>query len=314
MIHEKQWYINRLNGIGGSEASTVLGINPWQSRLELYYRKVNKYINEINTNEDNLIFNIGHALEPIIAEYYTKITKRNLISVPQQIHPEYPFMLGNIDRKIIKSERLNPGVLEIKTKGTYTEWDNDIEIPSYYIAQLQHYLAVTGLTWGSFAVLDLGSRKIDITDIERDENFISKLITEEKKFWDLVQNKTPPEPEPTKEYGEFLKKNYNTSEPISIDISNNEKATEFAKDLKHVKESYKNLEKLEVECKNFFMDTMKNAEKATGKDYTITWKNDKDSLKFDIDKFKTEHPILYKKFLETKKGSRRFLIKFNEIE
>ena len=308
-MENEQWHKDRLNGLGGSDASIVLGINPWKSRLELWNTKVNKIID--SNPEDNLIFEIGHLLEPMIAKYYSKITSRQLETRPQKVHPEYPFIMGNIDREIVKSERETPGILEIKTKGAFINWENDT-IPPYYISQLQHYLSVYNYKWGSFAILDLQTRTITYTDIERDDVFIENLINEEKKFWKLVQDKTPPEIEPTNSCEEFLREHFNLSEPITIDISENEEATKYAEKLKHIKLTRKGLEESETECKTFFMNLMKEAEKAIGSNYTITWKNDKDSTKFDIDKFKLEHPQIYKKYLEPEKGSRRFLSKFQK--
>ncbi len=308
-MENTQWHLDRLNGIGGSEASVILGINPWKSRLELWNTKVNKIIDE--NPQENLIFQIGHALEPIIADHYTKMTGRILETRPQKIHPQYPFITGNIDREIVKSERETSGILEIKTKGAFINWEN-YEIPPYYISQLQHYLAVYGYKWGSFAILDLQTRTITYTDIERDDAFIENLINEEKKFWKLVTDKIPPEPEPTESCEKFLREHFNQSEPITIDISDNEEATEYAEKLKHIKLTRKGLEESESECKTYFMNLLQNAEKAIGSNYTITWKNDKDSMKFDIDKFKLEHPQIYKKYLEPKKGARRFLSKFKE--
>jgi len=305
----EQWHKDRLNGIGGSEASTVLGINPWQSRLELYYKKINKVI-DISAS-DNIRFKLGHILEPLIAEEYTKKTGRILEKREQKTHKDYPFITGNIDREIVKSEKETPGILEIKTKGAFINWE-DNTIPSYYISQLQQYLAVYGYTWGSFAVLDFNKFEVTITDVERNDILITEIIEEEKKFWNLVQTKTPPIIEPTKACSEFLKEYFDQSEPITINISDNEGATWKASELLRAKECIKNYEQLEVECKNYFMNLMKESDTLIGNGFKITWKNDKDSEKFNTDKFKLENPILYNKYLEPKKGIRRFLSKFSK--
>lgn len=309
-MDELQWHLNRQKGIGGSDASTVLGINPWKSRLQLYHEKVDEITTE-TLNNNNIRFKLGHVLEPMIAEEYYIKTGREIFSRPQKIHPLYPFMVGNIDREIAKSENSTPGILEIKTKGAFINWEGD-EIPPYYHIQIQHYMAVYGYTWGSFAVLDFNKFEVIITDVERDDEFIKNLINEEAKFWDLVQNKTPPIIELTKSCADFLKECYSKSKSIIINLSENLMATHYATELKIAKESIKYYKKSELECETFFMNELKEAEKAIGDGYTITWKNDKDSTKFDMDKFKFENPQIYKKYLEPKKGSRRFLSKFDK--
>ncbi len=325
-MDELQWHLDRQKGIGGSDASTVLGINPWKSRLQLYHEKVDE-IKADKIDNDNIRFKLGHVLEPMIAEEYAKRTGYILETRPSKTHSKYPFMIGNIDRHVtvpydyndintpsnslLPSETLDRGILEIKTKGAFINWEGD-EIPEYYNTQGQHYMAVYDYNWVDFAVLDFLKFEIKITRINRDNDLIAKIINEEAKFWDLVQNKTPPKIEPTKSCSDFLKECYKDASPITINISDNEEATFNSKTLFSVKVSRKNLDEIELTTKNYFMDLMKNAEKAIGDGYTITWKNDKDSTKFDTDKFKFENPQIYKKYLEPKKGSRRFLSKFDK--
>jgi len=166
----------------------------------------------------------------VIANHYAKITGRVLETRPHMKHPLYSFMDGNIDREIVKSNRDTPGVLEIKTRGEFIDWHGE-EIPPYYMTQIQQYMAVGDYKWGSFAVLDLGTRKIDIIDIERDDELINTIIEAEKQFWNYnVLQKIPPEIEPTVACESFLKETYKKSELITIDLSNDEKATCYAKD------------------------------------------------------------------------------------
>lgn len=310
MTQDKEWHEQRLNGIGGSEASVVLKINPWQSLTELWDTKVNRIIKE--TEEDNIRFELGHILEPFIADQYTKKTGRILETREQKVHPKYSFINGNVDREIVKSERSEPGILEIKTKGTFVDWHGE-EIPPYYIAQLQQYLAVYGYNWGSFAVLDFTTLKITVTDIERDDKLINHIIEEEIKFWDLVQSKTPPELESTKACESFLEEKYKKSSPkVVIDISDNAVATAYAIKLNEVKQKIKELKLLETECKVYFMDRMKNADKAIGINYSITWRSPEDKTTFNMEKFKLDHPKLYKDYTSTEPSTRRFTFKFKK--
>lgn len=302
-----QWYLDRQKGIGGSDASTILGINPWKSRIQLYHEKVDAI--DTNKFDNNIRLKLGNVLEPLIAEEYTRKTGRVLEKRQQKSCDTYPFMLANIDSEIVKSNRQTPGIAEFKTKGAYIDWHGE-EIPPYYISQVQHYMAVYGYSWGSFAVLDFNNFKVTITDVERDDIFIENLINEEKKFWKLVQDKTPPKIEPSKSCEEFLNNHYDQSELITIDISENKEATSYAEKLMHIKITKKGLDESEIVCKTYFMNLLQNAEKAIGDGYTIKWKNDKDSTKFNTEKFKIENPELYKKYSNPKKGTRRFLLKF----
>ncbi len=307
MIYEdtEVWLEGRLHGIGGSEAGIVLGMNPWKSRLELWNEKVAK-TRHIDPNAE-LRLKLGNILEPLIAEEYSKISGRKLEIRPQRIHPKYSFILGNIDREIIDDTK-GPGILEIKTKGAFTDWEDDI--PAYYHAQLQHYIEIYGYKWGSFAILDLGRLKIDIIDVKRDDEFISKLLKEEIEFWKLVENKTPPSVCPTKACGDFLREYYGQSEDITMDLTGNIDAVKWAMLLRDIKNQEKLIKTKEVECKNHLMSLVGSAEKAVGDSYSITWKSPKDKEIFDLERFKTDHPTLVEKYIKYEHQARRFTVRF----
>lgn len=68
----------------------------------------------------------------------------------------------------------------------------DDEIPSSYLAQVQHYLAVTGYKKAYIAVL-IGGNRFIWKEIERDEELINLIIDKEKDFWEryILGNEIP---------------------------------------------------------------------------------------------------------------------------
>jgi putative phage-type endonuclease len=306
MSEYEDWLRQRLEGIGGSDAAAVLGISPFKSRLELWDEKISKKIDTEST--EALIFQIGHALEPIVAKKYEGMTGRKLEMVPRKIHPQYPFMIGNIDREIVGDKR-GPGILEIKTKGAWVDWHSE-DIPPYYMAQVQHYLSVFDYNWAGFAVLDLGTRKVTHIDIERDDKLISNIIKEEEKFWGLVEKKIPPEVESSKVCGEFLRKHFKQSEDITIDLIGNDEALKWATTLKDIRRQKKLIDNQEVECKNYLMSLVGKAEKAVGDNFNISWKAPKDKEVFDLDKFRIDYPELVKQYIKPEPQSRKFMVTF----
>lgn len=311
-VYRIDWLKNRTTGLGGSDAGVVLGVSPYKSRLELWTEKVTGNVIE----EDNADFHWGKLLEPVIAEEYQRVTGRVLIESKKQIRSsKHPFMFANVDRFITGAkDKKDVGVLEIKTKGAYVHWENN-EIPVHYELQLQHYLAVTGYSWGSFAIFDMGKKELIIKDIESDEAVINELIEEEKKFWELVQSKTPPEVDGSEACGDFLRNKF--PDEICgkvIDLKGDMESLKYAVDLKMAKQGIKQLKEEELECKNFLMFKMGEAEKAIGDGYTISWKSPKDENVFDVEKFKIENPELYREYTEPKKQTRRFSIKFGKDE
>ncbi len=304
MSDNKEWLEKRFTGIGGSDAGVVMGINPFKSRLQLWHEKVYQNIDD---SSENLRLKLGKVLEPVIAEEYAKITGRKLDTRPIKMHPKYNFIIGNIDREIIENER-GPGILEIKTKNQFTDWEEDI--PTYYYAQLQHYLNIYDYSWGSFSILNLGTMKIKVVDIERDEEFIAELIKEETKFWNLVKEKIPPDVDKSPSCQEFLKEKYKTSDDITIDLTNNKDAVKWSLALKRAKDDIKVAEVIEIEAKNNLMSIMCNAEKAIGGFYSISWKAPKDKDVFNLEKFKIDCPDIYKKYTKKEPQTRRFMIRW----
>ena len=305
-----EWLKNRTTGIGGSDSSVILGINPWKSKLELWTEKVTGTMVEKDTPD----LHWGKKLEPFIMEEYIEITKREVKAGVYEYEnlrsKMYPWMTANLDGVIVNQERGN-GVLEMKTKSAFIHWDS--LIPDYYYSQVQHYLCVTGLTWASFAVLDFGKKELFWCDVERDEEFIKNLVEEESKFWKLVTDKIPPEVENTESCQNFLKSKYSkASEGKTIDLRNNNSATNWAIHLKQIRSEIKSLEENELECKNNLMAIMEDSELGIGDGYKVTWKSPMDRLVFDIERFQKEHHELYKEYAKLEPQSRRFTVKFSK--
>jgi putative phage-type endonuclease len=311
-IEREQWLEKRMKGIGGSDAGTVLGISPYKSRLELWTEKTTGVLKEKKGNVD---LDFGKWIETAVIEEYIRKTKKfvrlGTVHFPEQLRSiDYPHMTANIDAVILDDIK-GYGILEVKTKGAFVHWDENI--PNYYYAQMMHYMAVSGFEWGEFCILDLATKKLLIHTIERDEDYINKLIEEEDKFWKLVTNKIPPAIDGSDACEGFLRAVYKTEiKGKEIDLTANEIATNYAFDLKDIKEQLKELKKQELLCENNLMNIMKDAEKGIGDFYKITWKSPQDSIVFNEDKFAIDHAELYKQYLKPKENKRRFSVRFTK--
>jgi len=186
--------------VGGSDASTLLGLNPWTSKITRW----NQSVGTANIkNIDNEIMFHGRLLEDYVADlwqYWTgdpieminnyqsktklrKSIRRNSIF----INPKYPFLFANIDRQItMHDEQHGKGVLEIKTISGYNadKWSGGI--PPYYIAQIQLYMLVLGDEYGQFAFLKDG-RHMDVFTVEANPNIQETILEEAERFYLSVQ-------------------------------------------------------------------------------------------------------------------------------
>jgi putative phage-type endonuclease len=188
---EAAFQAERRSGIGGSDAAVILGLSSWMTPLELWMRKTGRAAE----TPDSPILRRGRKLEAIVASEYEEETGRKVTAAPGfVVHPEHSWMIGHVDRIIPPTNGFEtPGILECKSANVFrlSQWED--EAPLAAQVQLMHYLAVTGYKWGSVAGL-LGGIDFKYQDIQRNEDFIGKLIEKERSFWLLVQIDTPPEP------------------------------------------------------------------------------------------------------------------------
>jgi putative phage-type endonuclease len=187
--------------VGGSDASTLLGLNPWTSKITRW----NQSVGTANMkNIDNEVMFHGRLLEDYVADlwqYWTgdpveminnyqsktklrKSIRRNSIF----INPEYPFLFANIDRQITSHDtEEGKGILEIKTISGYNadKWEGGI--PPYYIAQIQLYMLVLGYNYGQFAFLKDG-RHMDVFTVEANPDIQATIVEEAFNFYNSVQD------------------------------------------------------------------------------------------------------------------------------
>lgn len=204
-----QWLAERQQGIGGSDAAALFGVNPWQSLLSLYESKV---ADTVDDEPDNTSQWLGRKLEGAVRDVYREKTGRVVgPGVRMARHPDLPFMIANTDGTIISAAEYDgEGVYEGKTTSIFNgrEWDEGV--PLYYQIQCQHYLAVTGLAYASVAVLVLGSRDpFKWKDVPRNDDFIEVLQEREHAFWHQhVLPRKPPSADGTKATAAAIAKLY----------------------------------------------------------------------------------------------------------
>lgn len=184
----------RRTGVGGSDAATILGINPFTDVYELYLDKRGEAPPE---DEDFLKESRywGSVLEQPVADRYAEETGYKVQKANNLIRSkEHPFMIANIDRKVVGEDRKIG--FEAKTAVRPDGWgeSGSDEIPPYIMCQCQHYLAVTGYDHWDLAVL-IGNRDYRMYRINPIEEIVNKLIDLEGEFWDRVQNGVAPEPD-----------------------------------------------------------------------------------------------------------------------
>ena len=213
-------------------------------------------------------------------------------------------MLANLDYAVNKSEI---GVLEIKTAGEHGAklWKNGV--PLYVTCQVQHQLAVTGKQLAHVCVLIAGHES-RLFEIKRNEFLIEQLIKQQRRFWQHVENDTPPPPDASESAGKAIALLYPESSVEKVDYTNNEILNRWFDMLSEEKRQIDNHQKQFDYLKHQIQSIMKEAEGATFANGSISWKRSKDSISLDSKALLKDKPELLDKYPHVKAGSRRFLV------
>lgn len=211
--NKEEWLELRKTGIGGSDCSVVIGVNPYKNEYTLFKEKTGQ--KEPDDLSKNKAVIKGTLMEEPLRELFSikypslEVFKDNKTYFSLQ----YPFMLANLDGVIRVKEKTNLVFMD-KDIGYYDVYFNPDEligleiktasiislqawkkIPKYYYAQLQHYMIVTGLkkfillAYLEFPDGNVCIRQYLIKANEDDQNFI---IEKETEFYNNIINNQKP--------------------------------------------------------------------------------------------------------------------------
>lgn len=200
---KEEWLKNRTR-IGGSDASCILGLNPWKTNIELWLEKTGQTTPDDISDKDCVKY--GVAAEPLLRElfaldfpeYEVEYFGDNMI-----LNDDYPFGAASLDGELTEKETGRKGILEIKTTNILQSMQKEKwkdRIPDNYYIQILHYLMVTEF---DFAILKAQLKsefngdiylqtkhyKIERADVEED---IKYLESSEREFWKQVQERKRP--------------------------------------------------------------------------------------------------------------------------
>ena len=169
--HE-EWLKLRMEGIGGSDVSAILGHNKYRNAPDVYDSKF-----KLEESEPSYAIEYGNYFESILfdtfkwkySSEYETLNYKNVMFRNYFI----PFSQASVDGVLVDKLTNQVGLLEIKTaQGKKSSWyyDNgDRGIPREYLDQATHYLITTGVDFIVFyAQIDYKDRD----DIDRDSEIL----------------------------------------------------------------------------------------------------------------------------------------------
>jgi putative phage-type endonuclease len=285
--------------LGSSDCPTILGLNPFKTRYQLYLEKTG----QIETAQENECMRWGTILEPVIAQEFAERSGLSLLPCDHHFQADEPFSFMTCTPDFfVLDEQCEKGLLEIKT---CSAWQADAwaeGVPDYAHCQVMHQMAVTGLQYAYVACL-IGGQKLVWHRIERDEDVIEQIRMLEAEFWQMCENLEPPRVEAQDSETLALLYSQATADK-NIELHGCEHTASI---LMQLKEQIKALESAAGKCEAEIKEVMQDAEKAKCGAYIVSWANrSRESL--DSKALKQSQPDTYQQFIK-KTAYRQFSIK-----
>lgn len=291
--------IDRSKFIGSSEISSVLGINPYQTPLQLWAIKTKRV--EAPDLSDNESVEWGKRLERVVSAKFAEKNNVKLIAYKRRfVHERYPFLSCELDNIIAGTDE----IVEIKTANAnmFKDWKDADQIPSHYICQVMFALGLSKRKVGHIAVL-IGGQKYLEKRIDFDQEFFDDMVNKAVIFWGMVQDNVPP----TAMLGDddvLLALHPKDDEQIQ-DLQEMNDSIRLLQETKgQIKALKEQQEAIEVKLKEVIGDNLgvKTSE------YLVTWKPIRSTY---IDKGKMEQDGILQNY-QYKTESRRMMVKLNK--
>lgn len=198
-----EWLANR-SRIGGSDASAIVGMNPYRTNIELWKIKTGQLVPEDISDKPYVKYgtqaeeHLRELFRLDFPEYQVEYTENNMF-----LNDRFPFAHASLDGWLTDQDG-RQGILEIKTTNILQsmqkeKWNH--RIPDNYYIQLLHYFMVTEF---DFAILKaqlksefnreiyLQTRhyKIERSEVQEDIEFLEDA---ERIFWNQVKERKRPD-------------------------------------------------------------------------------------------------------------------------
>ena len=204
LSNRNEWLENRLNGVGGSEISAIVGCNPYMNNVELWELKTGRRTAEDISDKPYVLYgtkaeeHLRELFKLDFPEYEVFYEENNSFT-----NDKYPWLQASLDGWLIDSNG-RKGIWECKTTNILQSMQKEKwkdKIPDNYYCQCLMYMAVME---ADFCVLK-AQLKSEFKDelyiqtkhyfFEREEvqEDIDYLLSKSQEFWEYVKaDKRPP--------------------------------------------------------------------------------------------------------------------------
>lgn len=303
----------RRHGIGGTDSPVICDVSPWSTKLKLWLKKTGAREEETE-NSDKLAFEVGSALEQLVADLTCKrlsdmFGKEIKCHKVNFTYVKDGFKFANPDRVFYNFNGFKT-ILECKTTNFFNKdaWgtDTDPKIPEYYKYQINWYCGIMDYPKAIISCLIGGNSDFVMREWTFDPDLFAHQEREAEAFWELVENNVPPIA-----VGDDLPiltglPKLDSTVEVSEEVVNEYLETETA--IKLLQEQIKPLDKKLKDLKAYIVQRLEGADGVSGIYYiknTIV----PDSPTVDSKRLEAEMPEIFEKYSKIKKGYNKITIK-----
>jgi putative phage-type endonuclease len=264
---EEHWLKLRTRDVTSTEVSCLFGCSPYSTLFELWHRKKQGHVIELEPNERMLW---GSRLQDAIANGIAEDQGWSVRKAPEYIrHPE--LRMGSSFDFFIAED----GILEVKNVDSLAFRDGwivdgeTVEAPPHIELQVQHQLALTRRKFAYIGALIGGNRTV-LLRREPDPDIISSIHQALKKFWLSIDEDQPPAPDFEKD-ASFIAELYSHAEPgKTLSAHTDDELSELAYSYHELGQKIKELEAKRDGVKAQMLMRIGEAEKVLSDLFTIT--------------------------------------------
>lgn len=181
----EEWLTYRQNHLGATDASIIMNPSRYNTRVGLWQQKTLGW-EKSHSAEEMERMEQGTMMEPLARGAFQEEVGIEVFPAVVE-HDIYPFLSASLDG--ISAD--HSVTVEIKCGKKAFMLAQLGEISPYYYTQCQHQMMITALDWTYFYCY-LDGQGI-LMKINRNDEYLRKLLEMEKKFWHCVANFIEPE-------------------------------------------------------------------------------------------------------------------------
>lgn len=179
----QEWLDFRKGKIGASQVPIIMGVSPFMTRHQLW----SEMVGISPPQQSNSAMERGSRLEET-----ARICFESKIGQPFEpavfSHSKYPWLICSLDGISTSHDK----IVEIKCPNAKAhEEAGNGKAPDYYIPQMQMQMFITGLPFCHYFSFD-GADGV-VVFVQRDDEYIEKMVAKCNAFYELVLSYTPPD-------------------------------------------------------------------------------------------------------------------------